>query len=163
MGLFDTARQFEMQVQPQLVLLQKTLLYVEGLGRQLYPQLDLWQTAKPFLENWMQEQMGFKAFFNKSKQNLPYWLEKAPQIPELLHSSLTTINQLPSYKQQLVDEYQIMQKQHQTFLWRLSLFSLSTLTALLMYLFADLNVLENQVIASAGAVIALVLGFKIKR
>ena len=163
MGLFDTARQFEMEVQPQLVLLQKTLLYVEGLGRQLYPQLDLWQTAKPFLENWMQEQMGFKAFIKESKKNLPYWLEKSPQIPELVHSSLTKINQLPSYKQQLISEYQKLQAQHQQFLWRLSLFSLSALTTILMYLLSDLSQLENQIVAIFSSVIALVLGFKLKR
>ncbi|MCP5700011.1 ubiquinone biosynthesis regulatory protein kinase UbiB, partial [Klebsiella pneumoniae] len=58
LNLFNTARRFNMEVQPQLVLLQKTLLYVEGLGRQLYPQLDLWQTAKPFLEKWMANQVG---------------------------------------------------------------------------------------------------------
>ncbi|MCP4321814.1 MAG: ubiquinone biosynthesis regulatory protein kinase UbiB, partial [Alteromonadales bacterium] len=62
-NLFNTARRFNMEVQPQLVLLQKTLLYIEGLGRQLYPQLDLWQTAKPFLENWVNEQMGVKAVY----------------------------------------------------------------------------------------------------
>ena len=57
-----------MVVQPQLVLLQKTLLYIEGLGRQLYPQLDLWKTAKPFLENWMKEQIGFSAMVGKVKE-----------------------------------------------------------------------------------------------
>ncbi|MFB1000422.1 MAG: AarF/UbiB family protein, partial [Colwellia sp.] len=70
-SLFNTARRFNMEVQPQLVLLQKTLLYIEGLGRQLYPQLDLWQTAKPYLENWVKEQMGVKAVFKKIKENLP--------------------------------------------------------------------------------------------
>ena len=138
-GLFDTARQFEMQVQPQLVLLQKTLLYVEGLGRQLYPQLDLWDTAKPFIENWVNEQIGFKAFVNKTKQNFPYWLEQAPQIPELVHSSLTTINKLPSYKQELIDEYKVLQKAHQTFLVRLGTLGMSLLTLLLVTLFSDLT------------------------
>ena len=61
LGLFQTARRFNMEVQPQLVLLQKTLLNIEGLGRQLYPELDLWQTAKPFLEKWMRERMGVRA------------------------------------------------------------------------------------------------------
>ena len=138
-GLFDTARQFEMQVQPQLVLLQKTLLYVEGLGRQLYPQLDLWDTAKPFLENWVNEQIGFKAFVNKTKQNFPYWLEQAPQIPELIHSSLTTINKLPTYKQELIDEYKELQKQHQRFLIHLGGLGISLLSLLLVLLLADLS------------------------
>jgi ubiquinone biosynthesis protein len=88
-NLFNTARRFNMEVQPQLVLLQKTLLYIEGLGRQLYPQLDLWQTAKPFLEDWVKEQMGFKAVFSKVKENLPFWHEKLPEMPDLLYDYLT--------------------------------------------------------------------------
>ena len=87
-NLFNTARRFNMEVQPQLVLLQKTLLYIEGLGRQLYPQLDLWQTAKPFLENWVKEQMGVKAVFTKIKENLPFWNEKLPEIPDLIYDYL---------------------------------------------------------------------------
>jgi len=87
-NLFNTARRFNMEVQPQLVLLQKTLLYIEGLGRQLYPQLDLWQTAKPFLENWVKEQMGVKAVFAKVKKNLPFWNEKLPEIPDLVYDYL---------------------------------------------------------------------------
>jgi len=93
--LFNTARRFNMVVQPQLVLLQKTLLYIEGLGRQLYPQLDLWKTAKPFLENWMQEQIGVKAMLKKVKANLPYWSEKMPDMPDLLHDSLVQLKALP--------------------------------------------------------------------
>ena len=87
-NLFNTARRFNMEVQPQLVLLQKTLLYIEGLGRQLYPQLDLWQTAKPFLENWVKEQMGIKAVFSKVKENLPFWNEKLPELPDLVYDYL---------------------------------------------------------------------------
>lgn len=136
-GLFDTARQFEMQVQPQLVLLQKTLLYVEGLGRQLYPQLDLWQTAKPFLEQWVNQQMGFSAFFKSVKSNAPYWLEKAPALPDLVHSTLTSMSQLPHLQQQLVSEYHQAQQGHQQFIRNLSLFALSSLSLLLTTLFAD--------------------------
>lgn len=87
-NLFNTARRFNMEVQPQLVLLQKTLLYIEGLGRQLYPQLDLWQTAKPFLENWVKEQMGVKAVVGKIKDNIPFWNEKLPEIPDLIYDYL---------------------------------------------------------------------------
>ena len=86
--LFQTARRFNMEVQPQLVLLQKTLLNIEGLGRQLYPELDLWQTAKPFLEHWMSEQIGTRAFVNRLKQNVPQWGEKLPEIPSLIHDVL---------------------------------------------------------------------------
>lgn len=98
--LFNTARRFNMQVQPQLVLLQKTLLYVEGLGRTLYPQLDLWQTAKPFLENWMQEQIGPKAMFNKVKDALPFWSEKLPEMPDLLYDTLKQLKQIPFQQEQ---------------------------------------------------------------
>ncbi|MDY6977397.1 MAG: ubiquinone biosynthesis regulatory protein kinase UbiB [Pseudomonadota bacterium] len=97
--LFNTARRFNMVVQPQLVLLQKTLLYIEGLGRQLYPQLDLWKTAKPFLENWMKEQIGFTAMMGKVKDNLPFWSEKLPEMPDLLYDSLQQMKRLPLQQQ----------------------------------------------------------------
>lgn len=87
-NLFNTARRFEMEVQPQLVLLQKTLLYIEGLGRQLYPELDLWKTAKPFLERWMNEQLGWRAVVRSVKENAPYWAEKLPELPNLLYENL---------------------------------------------------------------------------
>ncbi len=86
--LFQTARRFNMEVQPQLVLLQKTLLNIEGLGRQLDPDLDLWQTAKPFLERWMSEQVGARAFFGRMRRSLPEWGEHLPEIPGLLHRTL---------------------------------------------------------------------------
>ncbi|MBE0493637.1 MAG: ubiquinone biosynthesis regulatory protein kinase UbiB [Thiomicrospira sp.] len=89
MRLFQTARRFGMEVQPQLVLLQKTLLNIEGLGRQLDDELDLWDTAKPFLEDWMQERVGLKSLIRNTKRNLPFWIENAPQIPGLVHSVLT--------------------------------------------------------------------------
>jgi len=83
--LFQTARRFNMEVQPQLVLLQKTLLNVEGLGRQLYPELDLWQTAKPILEQWMHEKMGWKAALETLKQEAPNWAETLPTLPRMIH------------------------------------------------------------------------------
>jgi ubiquinone biosynthesis protein len=86
--LFQVARRFQMEVQPQLVLLQKTLLAIEGLGRQLYPQLDLWTTAKPFLEQWVKNQIGPKAFFNQLKQNLPFFAEQLPHMPRLFFDFL---------------------------------------------------------------------------
>ncbi|MCW8889635.1 MAG: ubiquinone biosynthesis regulatory protein kinase UbiB [Sedimenticola sp.] len=88
LNLFQTARRFDMEVQPQLVLLQKTLLYIEGLGRQLYPELDLWATAKPYLERWMKDQVGPKAFTRKLKKNLPKMTEYAADMPILLHKVL---------------------------------------------------------------------------
>lgn len=88
MHLFQTGRQFQMEVQPQLVLLQKTLLYVEGLGRQLYPELDLWATAKPFLERLIQNQMGLKAFFNRVLDKKGEWGRQWPEIPEMIYDIL---------------------------------------------------------------------------
>ena len=86
--LFQTARRFNMQVQPQLVLLQKTLLNIEGLGRQLYPDLDLWQTAKPFLEDWIKDQIGPRAIIREARKNIPKWLEQTPKIPGLVYEVL---------------------------------------------------------------------------
>ncbi len=89
LNLFNTARRFNMEVQPQLVLLQKTLLYVEGVGRQLYPQLDLWRTAKPFLENWIKDQVGLPSLIRAFKEKAPFWVEKMPELPELVYNSLS--------------------------------------------------------------------------
>ncbi len=91
--LFQTARRFQMEVQPQLVLLQKTLLAIEGLGRQLYPDLDLWRTAKPFLERWMSEQLGARAFAGRIRRALPEWGETLPEVPQLVHEALTRVNE----------------------------------------------------------------------
>ncbi|HEX7030937.1 MAG TPA: ubiquinone biosynthesis regulatory protein kinase UbiB [Gammaproteobacteria bacterium] len=86
--LFQTARRFNMEVQPQLVLLQKTLLNIEGLGRQLDPDLDLWVTAKPYLERWMQEQVGWPGFVRAVRAEAPTWAATLPQIPRLVHRAL---------------------------------------------------------------------------
>ena len=110
-NLFNTARRFNMEVQPQLVLLQKTLLYIEGLGRQLYPQLDLWQTAKPFLENWVKEQMGVKAVFTKIKDNLPFWNEKLPEIPDLIYDYLKLAKENQQQQTLLMQKLLVQQTQ----------------------------------------------------
>ena len=89
--LFQTARRFDMQVQPQLILLQKTLLNIEGLGRQLYPDLDLWNTAKPFLEQWMKDRFGPKAVLREMRKQLPHWGEILPTLPTLTYDALNMI------------------------------------------------------------------------
>ena len=86
--LFQTSRRFNVEVQPQLVLLQKTLLNIEGLGRELDPELDLWTTAKPFLERWMSEQVGWRGLLRNIKHEAPYWTNTLPQLPRLLHRAL---------------------------------------------------------------------------
>lgn len=86
--LFQTARSFNMEIQPQLVLLQKTLFNIEGLGRRLYPELDLWETAKPFLEKWTREHLGPGALFHTLREELPKWWQMLPQLPTLLYDNL---------------------------------------------------------------------------
>jgi ubiquinone biosynthesis protein len=88
--LFATARRFNYEVQPQLVMLQKTLLNIEGLGRQLYPELDLWTTAKPFLERWMAGQVGWRGFARNLEREAPLWANLLPQLPRLAHRLLAT-------------------------------------------------------------------------
>jgi ubiquinone biosynthesis protein len=86
--LLSVGKKFQMEVQPQLMLLQKTLLAVEGLGRQLYPELDLWLTAKPFLEKWLRTRFGPKVFFQELKTQFPFFAEQLPHLPKLLYDVL---------------------------------------------------------------------------
>jgi ubiquinone biosynthesis protein len=86
--LFQTSRRFNVEVQPQLVLLQKTLLNIEGLGRELDPDLDLWQTAKPYLERWMGEQVGWRGLLRTLRREAPTWSQTLPAIPRLVHRLL---------------------------------------------------------------------------
>jgi ubiquinone biosynthesis protein len=86
--LFQASRRFNVEIQPQLVLLQKTLLNVEGLGRQLDPELDLWNTAKPFLERWMNDQIGWRGFAERLKNEAPRYVQLLPELPRLLHQYL---------------------------------------------------------------------------
>lgn len=112
LNLFNTARRYNMEVQPQLVLLQKTLLYVEGLGRQLYPQLDLWDTAKPFLEEWMSLQVGPKAFLRNIKEKAPTWMEKIPELPDLVFDSLQQNRHANQRLDNIYQEYLKSRKQN---------------------------------------------------
>lgn len=89
--LFQTGRRFEMEIQPQLVLLQKTLLAVEGLGRDLYPDLDLWSTAKPFMERWMRQRVGVQSLLRNIRHELPRWSEQLPYLPQRVDGALTEL------------------------------------------------------------------------
>ncbi|MFM8574800.1 MAG: AarF/UbiB family protein, partial [Limnohabitans sp.] len=88
MRLFQTSRRFNVEIQPQLVLVQKTLLNIEGLGRQLDPDLDLWSTARPFLERWMIDQVGPKRLWNELRAQAPRYAKLLPELPRLLHDYL---------------------------------------------------------------------------
>jgi ubiquinone biosynthesis protein len=101
MRLFQTSRRFHVEIQPQLVLLQKTLLNIEGLGRQLDPELDLWHTAKPFLEKWMVDQIGPKKLFQQLRAEAPRYAKLLPQLPRLLHEYLE--NRAPDHRRELLE------------------------------------------------------------
>ncbi|GMV47601.1 MAG: ubiquinone biosynthesis regulatory protein kinase UbiB [Burkholderiaceae bacterium] len=93
--LFQTSRRFNVEIQPQLVLLQKTLLNIEGLGRQLDPELDLWSTAKPFLERWMDEQVGWRGLLERMKNEAPRYAQLLPELPRLVHQALAERQRAP--------------------------------------------------------------------
>lgn len=112
--LFQTARRFDMVVQPQLVLLQKTLLNIEGLGRQLYPELDLWQTAKPFLENWFKDRMGAKAKIKKLVEQFPELAAQFPEIPGLVFKALEDAGQVKAQIQTHNRELTLLRQQMQS-------------------------------------------------
>lgn len=157
LNLFNTARRFDMQVQPQLVLLQKTLLYIEGLGRQLYPQLDLWKTAKPFLENWVKQQVGLPAVWRQVKDNLPFWAEKLPQMPTLLHQYL---EQGPKQQRQLLQQLQqLATQQHKTRTQIVSAVLAGTGLISASIVYSD----GNPVIAAALLLSSLVFGIRALR
>ncbi len=107
-----------MEIQPQLVLLQKTLLNIEGIGRQLYPELDLWQTAKPFLERWMQQQVGPRAMFSNLKENMPFLVEKLPEIPLLIYEALKQVTDVRVQERQIKEikniRFEIMRARQRT-------------------------------------------------
>lgn len=107
--LFQTSRRFHVEIQPQLVLLQKTLLNVEGLGRELDPQLDLWDTAKPYLEKWMHDRVGISALRNKLKAEAGQWAQWLPELPRLVHASLTR----PDVSAQIWQELRNLKKERQ--------------------------------------------------
>ena len=107
--LFQTSRQFGIEVQPQLVLLQKTLLNIEGLGLQLNPELDLWKTAKPWLERWMSEQVGWRGFVKALKKEMPYYVNMLPEMPRLLHQRLA---EKPNAQLEILLQTMVMQQKY---------------------------------------------------
>lgn len=110
MRLFQTSRRFQVEIQPQLVLLQKTLLNIEGLGRDLDPELDLWSTAKPFLETWMLAQIGPKKLWDELKDQAPHYAKLLPQLPRLLHAYLKQ----PRHQSGAHDVAQLLKEQRKT-------------------------------------------------
>jgi len=132
--LFQTARRFNMEVQPQLVLLQKTLLNIEGLGRTLDPDLDLWKTAKPFLDRWMSEQVGPRAFMSGIRKQIPRMAERLPEIPDLVYSTMKQFEQgqtkLEMHSQELVELRQEIKKSNRNLLLTIVLGFVAVVAAL---------------------------------
>ena len=118
MRLFQTSRRFHVEIQPQLVLLQKTLLNIEGLGRQLDPELDLWSTAKPFLEKWMSDQIGPHKLWEQIKAEAPLYAKILPALPRLFHDFLKSPpQQLRSDLNRLIEEQRKTNSLMQRFMW----------------------------------------------
>ena len=110
--LFITARQFDMQVQPSLVLLQKTLLHIEGLGRQLYPELNLWETALPYLEAWEKKRLSPFTWLDQMRERLPDWVSEAPLLPQLAFDSAARVNQLVEIGETLIRRQEVAARHH---------------------------------------------------
>ena len=128
--LFQVSRRFGIEIQPQLVLLQKTLLNVEGLGRQLYPELDLWKTAKPWLETWMAEQVGWRGFLKSLKAEAPRYATLLPQLPRLIQERLAELD-TGKIEYLLVE---LLKQQHQRNQWLLVI-ALTAVAAAAMFLY----------------------------
>jgi ubiquinone biosynthesis protein len=136
--LFQTARRFDMEVQPSLVLLQKTLLNIEGLGRQLYPQLDLWNTAKPYLENWLKQRYSPKGIYQRASKHLPALLEQLPTLPETLAQAASNNKQqhlqFDRQQQQIQQLQQQLKQRHRK----------KTMTSLSLLLLLTVIILSNE-------------------
>ena len=137
MRLFQTSRRFNVEIQPQLVLLQKTLLNIEGLGRQLDPDLDLWSTAKPFLERWMNEQIGWVGLTDRLKDEAPRYAQLLPELPRLLHAALQRRGESPDLRA-LLEEQRRTNRMLRAALWVGFGFAAGLLVAQLLTRFAPL-------------------------
>lgn len=112
LSLFQMSRRFGVNIQPQLIMLQKTLLNIEGMGRELDPNIDLWHSAKPFLKRWMSEQIGWRRLIKSAKHELPYMLAHAAEIPRLFEQYLR--NQSEFAKQQSHMDAMLVSQQKQS-------------------------------------------------
>lgn len=131
--LFEVARQFEMDIQPQLILLEKTLFYIEGLGRQLYPELDLWKTAKPFLEKWYEDKYSAQKLLQQAWESLPQWRIILPQLPAKLNDYERITKQMNTQLKQINQELQQSKKCQQYLMTILALVSVAGIALLIIH------------------------------
>ena len=149
-GLFDTARRFKLEVQPQLILMQKTLLYTEGLGREFNPELDLWKTSKPILEKWMKQQKGPKVIAKKILDNLDDYLEILPEIPSFFrrisnHYSGNSSDLTKNYEQLKLIEEKLSASKKTNYFY----FSIITIMGILLLPFGFLGIYKTEILISA--------------
>ena len=141
LGLFETAQQFDMEIQPQLILLQKTLFNIEGLGRELYPELDLWKTAQPILRSWMDEQVGVNAIVKNIRDNLPQLRETLREMPNILKKLTARVNDNDFHTRQSLEiqnlKHQLYKQQKQRFF--ISIGSTAIISATLILLFSNIT------------------------
>ncbi len=155
--LFQVARRFHMEVQPQLVLLQKTLFAVEGLGRQLDPELDLWSTAKPFLEKWLREQIGPEALIKNLRENVPFFVEQLPHMPRLINDLLLLSKEQKTHALERLAEQTTPQSTPSTWYkgFGAGVFSVALVFGELSYF----NHIENKELTAIALGLALAGGF----
>jgi ubiquinone biosynthesis protein len=140
MRLFQTSRRFQIEIQPQLILLQKTLLSVEGLARELDPELDLWKTAKPYLEHWIREQTGWRSWLERLRVEAPQWGKMLPQLPRLVHQQLLSAQHYPrADEMQTLRLIRTAQQRTQRLIWAVLILScVASASGLFLYSQANL-------------------------
>lgn len=151
--LFKTAGRFDMEVQPSLVLLQKTLLNIEGLGRQLYPDLDLWQTALPYLETWNAKRLSPLTLLKKLQENVPNWIDQLPELPVMLFNAVSQVDEINKRNRQLLADQANREAQDKKKAKRARTLAAVVLTVGIASLFSPIStLLENVPVLSIGLV-----------
>lgn len=153
--LFQTARRFEMEVQPSLILLQKTMLNIEGLGRELYPQLNLWDTAQPLLEQWLKDRYAPSGIYKRLSKHAPGWLEQLPQLPQAVLDSLQQSRQLQASNEKQQLQISQLEQQLQSNRRRSNVIDLIVLVVALA---AASHLVDPEAISATGWVLLIAAG-----
>lgn len=157
--LFNTARCFNMEIQPQLLLLQKTLLYVEGIVRKIYPRLNLWKSAQPFLENWMTDQIQFSKAICVLKEKMPYWIDKIPEFPILLYNGFKQSVELQKKIEFLTIELKFHRNNNTQVLFLFGIGSLCIFSSLFLFI-QDSNVKMISSVLFLFGIFIWIIGWK---
>lgn len=157
--LFNIARYFNMEIQPQLLLLQKTLLYVEGIIRQVYPHLNLWKSAQPFMEQWMEEQTQLSKVICVLKDKMPYWIDKIPELPMLLSNELKYSKEFQRKMEVLTKELQMHRNNNTRALFLFGIGSLCIVSSI-FWIVHDHNIKNIPVILFIFGILIWIIGWK---